>query len=71
MRDTHTSITVEQWDEILRFVALAVTKNHPKFVKTMRRVMEYVEVAKQDDPVAIARRILEGHTDVGGRSAMR
>lgn len=71
MSNTHPPISAEQWNEILYYLALAVTKNQPKFVKAFLRIREHVKVAKQDDPYAIAQSILDAQTDLGGRSAIR
>ena len=66
----NTPISDKQWEEILPFIARAVVRD-PKWAPTMHYVIKQLEVAKREDPVTLAQRILERYTDAGGRKAAR
>jgi hypothetical protein len=64
-------VSLERLERALAVVAYIVLRHGAVYAPILERLEREVEVARRDDPMIRAKRILEGYTDAGGRNAMR
>lgn len=62
---------VERIERALVLSAYIVTRHGEKYAGYMERLAAELEEARRDDPMARARKILEGYTRSGGGRAIR
>lgn len=66
---THDA-SLEELEALYAVAAYAVSAFGPKYAKILERMEKEVELARQEDPVVKARRVLDAYTRDGGVNAI-
>jgi hypothetical protein len=64
-------VSLERLERALAVVAYVVLRHGAVYAPILERLEREVELARRNDPLTRAKRILAGYTEVGGRKAIR
>lgn len=68
---SNDGVTLKELEDALKVVAYCVLRCGTVYAPILERLEREVEMARQQDPMMRARRILAAYTDEGARKAIR